>query len=425
MSLWNKYPYSSMHELNLDWILKLMQELHADWDEFTALNKITNAGAWDITKQYQAWTVVSDNNVGYISLKPVPAGVAISNTEYWGLIADYNILITNLSNRISTLESQMADLTRPRRFIMVGDSYDTVTGDSWAGMVSTILGLSDTVKCTQGGYGFLPAAKKWLDLVTATTITGGDDTITDILIAGGANDAFLTIAQIPSAMIDFDTYVRGRFTNLKNIYVGFLGNSFYDSTQSNNMKRASFKYIDTAKILGWKYLNNVESTLLDPYLMQIIDGYDYIHPNVNGVHKLAYNIAEAVLTGSCETFMQEFPTTFNKNNTLFESGTFDINEYINGHILTIDFAAITLKATASASGTFVIGSCTELTNAIPIGTAFNVNLFLIDANVYKPGLLQVTANNELTLVMPPNTTVGVGQYLRILPDRLSLDVTIA
>ena len=117
----NEYPYTNFHELNLDMILHLMKKLNAEWDEFTAVNKITNAGAWDITKQYQAWTVVSDNNIGYISLKPVPAGVAITNTEYWGVIADYDILITDLSNRISMLETFTEGYVTPEMFGAVGD----------------------------------------------------------------------------------------------------------------------------------------------------------------------------------------------------------------------------------------------------------------------------------------------------------------
>ena len=94
--MFNKYPYTDFHEINLDWIIAQIKQLHHDYDEFKAVNTITNAGAWDITKQYQSWTIVSYGTAGYISLKPVPAGVAITNIEYWGLVADYDILITNL-----------------------------------------------------------------------------------------------------------------------------------------------------------------------------------------------------------------------------------------------------------------------------------------------------------------------------------------
>ena len=132
-----KYPYTDLHELNLDMILAMIKQLDQEMDDFVAANKITNAGAWDITRQYQAWTIVSDNNAGYISLRPVPVGIDIHNTEYWGLIADYNILITDLSNRISALES--SDILQNQRldnletdpddlYLFITDSYgDPVT----------------------------------------------------------------------------------------------------------------------------------------------------------------------------------------------------------------------------------------------------------------------------------------------------------
>ncbi len=133
MGFFNEYPYTDFHEINLDWILKQIMRLHKEYDEFKAVNTITNAGTWNITKQYQAWTIVSDNNAGYISLQPVPAGVSINNTDYWGLIADYNILITNLSARISALETDMAKvkdaIVTPEMFGAVGDG---VTDDSAA-----------------------------------------------------------------------------------------------------------------------------------------------------------------------------------------------------------------------------------------------------------------------------------------------------
>lgn len=76
-------------------------------EEFSALNAITYEGVWDITKQYKAWSVVSVNNeAGYISIKPVPAGVQITNTEYWELIADYTAIIAGLAERVVALEAE-------------------------------------------------------------------------------------------------------------------------------------------------------------------------------------------------------------------------------------------------------------------------------------------------------------------------------
>lgn len=129
--MFNIFPYTDFHEINLDWIIRKIKELGQAFNDFEAVNKITNAGAWDITKQYRAWTVVSDNNIGYISLKPVPIGVAITNTEYWGVIADYDILITDLSNRISTLETRVDDLGTSTTVIKTFEDYGAV-GDGVA-----------------------------------------------------------------------------------------------------------------------------------------------------------------------------------------------------------------------------------------------------------------------------------------------------
>lgn len=79
----NQFPYSDFHEMNLDWILHKIKELSSEMKDFEAVNKVSIAGAWNITEQYQAWTIVNTNGYSYISLKPVPSGVAISNLDYW------------------------------------------------------------------------------------------------------------------------------------------------------------------------------------------------------------------------------------------------------------------------------------------------------------------------------------------------------
>ena len=79
----NQFPYSDMHELNLDWIIKTVKDISAQMNDFSAVNKITFSGDWNIAEQYPAWTVVNSGNYAYVSVKPVPAGIQITNTEYW------------------------------------------------------------------------------------------------------------------------------------------------------------------------------------------------------------------------------------------------------------------------------------------------------------------------------------------------------
>lgn len=113
MGFFEKYPNTDFHELNLDWLLHKMKELEIEFDEFKVVNNITFSGQWDITKQYPAWTIVSDNNIGYVSQKPVPAGVVLTNTDYWVEVIDYTAQIAGLQNRVVAIENDISNNIDP------------------------------------------------------------------------------------------------------------------------------------------------------------------------------------------------------------------------------------------------------------------------------------------------------------------------
>ena len=96
MGLFDQFPYTNFHELNLDWLIKLIKELENTVNNFVALNTIKYADPiqWNITTQYEANTVVVDPQTGtaYISSKAVPSGVALTNTDYWSVIFTLDII---------------------------------------------------------------------------------------------------------------------------------------------------------------------------------------------------------------------------------------------------------------------------------------------------------------------------------------------
>lgn len=99
MGLYDHWPYTNFHELNLTWLLRRMEDLSNVVENFVTLNTIKYADPiqWNITTQYEPNTVVVDPQRGtaYISSKPVPAGVALTNTDYWSVIFTLDMLSAN------------------------------------------------------------------------------------------------------------------------------------------------------------------------------------------------------------------------------------------------------------------------------------------------------------------------------------------
>lgn len=102
---WIKYPNSNNEILNLDWLEYTVKHLSEEVKNFINLNTIKYADPilWDITSQYESNTVVIDSQTGdaYISVQAVPAGVALSRTEYWTPIFNYRDSVINLMEQIT------------------------------------------------------------------------------------------------------------------------------------------------------------------------------------------------------------------------------------------------------------------------------------------------------------------------------------
>ena len=101
----NLYPYTDFHELNADWLIKVLMKMVDEVENFVAQNAIKYADPiqWNITRQYEKNTIVVDPITGtaYISNHPVPMGVALSNTHYWSVVFDLGRFITLASQNFA------------------------------------------------------------------------------------------------------------------------------------------------------------------------------------------------------------------------------------------------------------------------------------------------------------------------------------
>lgn len=101
---WNKTPYSDLHDLNLDWIIRKLVEVETGYEELikNAALKYADPIQWSIVRQYESNTLVIDpaTGIAYISTRPVPADIAVTNTAYWTPVFDLTQLFDDIKKSI-------------------------------------------------------------------------------------------------------------------------------------------------------------------------------------------------------------------------------------------------------------------------------------------------------------------------------------
>ena len=120
--MFNQYPYLNEQDLNLDYILRRMKNLEETVAQFVALESVTFADPikWSIASQYAKSTIVLDNSGNaYLSKQAVPAGVQLSNADYWLEIFNFTAYIKAFdSNLTYNIE---ANTNRASKAYIVGD----------------------------------------------------------------------------------------------------------------------------------------------------------------------------------------------------------------------------------------------------------------------------------------------------------------
>lgn len=125
-----QYPYLNLNDFNLDYILKAIKEMRYEVTNFVSINAIKYADPiqWNITNQYEKNTIVIDPVTGtaYISVAPVPAGVALTRTEYWTVVFDLQSFVTkanqNLANNYEEQTTTTATMnTAANDWVIWGD----------------------------------------------------------------------------------------------------------------------------------------------------------------------------------------------------------------------------------------------------------------------------------------------------------------
>lgn len=94
-----------MYQYNLGWLIEELMSFKQDLATAIDLKTIKYADPiqWDITTQYPANTVVVDPKSGtaYMSKVPVPAGVELTNTNYWVVVFNYQDIYNKIMDGVA------------------------------------------------------------------------------------------------------------------------------------------------------------------------------------------------------------------------------------------------------------------------------------------------------------------------------------
>lgn len=115
MGLFDHFPYTNFHELNLSWILEAFKEIETTMDQFVAINALKYADPiqWNIVRQYEKNTIVIDPITGtaYISVQPVPSGVSLTNTDSWSVVFDLGSFVVRAAKNFTSKWEEETTLT--------------------------------------------------------------------------------------------------------------------------------------------------------------------------------------------------------------------------------------------------------------------------------------------------------------------------
>ena len=215
----NIWPYTNFHEMNLDWILQAIKDMNEELRTFINVNTIKYADPikWDITRQYEANTVVVDDaGTAYLSVKAVPSGISISRTEYWTEIGNFSKLWISFKTGITPYDvgasTTATDNYPVNTLVWVKDTLRIVTkamtaGDKFTDSNSTLTSMNAELEKlrTRMTLAETNLAKEITDRKAA------DETLTN-LVNKNANDIAAEIKDRKAA----DKDVQKQITNAEN-----------------------------------------------------------------------------------------------------------------------------------------------------------------------------------------------------------------
>lgn len=375
----NQYPYTDLHELNLDYILEQLRGIGAKLKDLNGLNLITYAGTWDVTKSYIEYSIVTGpDGLYYLALSDVPEGTPITDSTYWSLIGIDPSDLAALTARVAALEGSVAKIGK-KRVIIMGDSYNvsfdgtTLSNVTSVGeRITTMYGSDkfDVVAnwaCGGGGFNVKSADYTFNEYIDTfhSTIDHPED-VTDFLLFGGFNEIMDSgYAASYNGGMTFAGKVKTYFPNAK-LHLACVGWGTVSLAAMNKIANAAVPaYKDVARTSdNAVYVLNSECIFHD----YTLGGTDGIHPTDAGYEALA-KVLGSYIANDNPVCLETFG---NDNYIVPAAGLTGNNLALSVTRETENTKVYCMNRLEKWTGTFSFNSDTELI----LGTVSNTNKML-------------------------------------------------
>lgn len=270
---------------------------------------------WRAGVEYEPLTIVTYNGNSYTSKKPVPSNIGnpSDNPTYWVSTGNYNEQVEAYRQEVLGYKAdaekmfdeldQRIDNIGGRKVIFISDSYaDNNRGGYAKGIYTTFCqqaALTDQTNAwcyARGGAGMAAASQgsSFLDLANSAISAHTSDAseITDVFIAGGANDVGQTQGDINTAKDNVFNALAIAFPKAR-IYVAVVSGFIDAASRKNLMNKVRYTYYFN---LPNSRITPVENAHLP---MMFYNCYvDNVHPNSNGCMRIGKLLADVFRTGN-------------------------------------------------------------------------------------------------------------------------------
>lgn len=128
-----------------------------------------SSAIWDNSAPYEPLTVVTYQGDSYTSRQSVPAGIAITNTDYWVKTGDYNAQVASYSQQVTNLQSNVSAVEDA---LPVADFSGTNT------VKAAIDGIADVLPLSE--FDSVNTVKAAIDAASGGIVTDVDEIKDDI-----------------------------------------------------------------------------------------------------------------------------------------------------------------------------------------------------------------------------------------------------